>query len=168
MRALRQFLRAGVAAALALSTVSCAASQVEHAEGSPDALALAVLRAIHERDAVRLRELALNEREFREVVWPELPAADPERNLPFSYVWGDLRTRSDAHLAAALERHGGEVLHLVQVRFTGGTTDYRTFLVHRRTELTVVDDAGAEYELRLFGSVFEQNGRFKVFSYSVD
>ncbi len=54
-----------------------------------------------------LRDLALNEIEFREQVWPELPAARPERNLPFSYVWGDLRQKSDANLERTLARHGG-------------------------------------------------------------
>src|SRR5688500_10220904 len=71
---------------------------------SLESLAAAVLDAVALRDEVRLRSLALNEQEFREHVWPELPAARPERNLPFSYVWGDLRQKGAASLELLLAR----------------------------------------------------------------
>jgi hypothetical protein len=32
----------------------------------------------------------------------------------------------------------------------------------------VVDTQGIDHELRLFGSIVEQSGRFKLFSYIVD
>ena len=51
------------------------------------------------RDRARLDALALSEQEFRDHVWPDLPAARPERNLPFSYVWGDLHQKSNISLA---------------------------------------------------------------------
>jgi hypothetical protein len=101
-------------------------------------------------------------------VWPELPAARPERNLPFSFVWGDLRQKSDAALAAVLEGYAGRRHELLGVRFLGATTQYPTYLVHRQTVLNVRDEAGMESYVRLFGSILERNGRFKVFSYVVD
>src|SRR5687767_8103866 len=69
-----------------------------NASSSSQDLASAVLEALAQRDANRLRALALSEREFRDHVWPELPASRPERNLPFSYVWGDLRQKSEESL----------------------------------------------------------------------
>jgi hypothetical protein len=130
-------------------------------------LAQAVLAALEQRDRPALLALALDEREFRDHVWPELPAAEPERNLPFSFVWGDLRQKSEGSLARTLGEYGGRHYELVHLNFRGGTTQYRTYLVHRETELTVRDATG-ESRVQLFGSVLEKDGRFKVFSYVVD
>lgn len=131
-------------------------------------MAQAVLGALEWRDVTPLRAVALNEREFREQVWPELPAARPERDLPFSYVWGELRQKSEAALAATLAAHGGQRYELVAVRFLGETTQYESYLVRRKAEVTVKDAKGTEVQLRLFGSVLEKGGRFKVFSYVLD
>ena len=135
---------------------------------SPEALATAVIDAVARRDAAALRGLALREEEFREQVWPELPAARPERNLPFSYVWGDLRQKSDESLVRTLAVHGGRRYTLVSVRSAGETTRYPSYTVSRQTVLQVRDETGAEIELRLFGSTIQKDGAWKVFSYVVD
>jgi hypothetical protein len=131
-------------------------------------LAQSVLEAFEQRDLNRLRGLALTEREFRDYVWPELPSARPERNLPFSYVWGDLRQKSEQSLAATLERHGGRRYTLVSVRFGGEATNYPSYVVYRETVLRVREDSGATQDLRFFGSTIEKDQGWKVFSYVVD
>ncbi len=135
---------------------------------SVEALSTAVLEAVEGRDQNRLRELALNEEEFREHVWPELPAARPERNLPFSYVWGDLRQKSALALDQTLAQHGGRRYTLVSTRFEGDTTRYPSYVVYRETVLRVRDESGAMSEIRLFGSSLEKDRTWKVFSYVVD
>ena len=135
---------------------------------SAQALAAAVISAVERRDATALRSLALNEQEFREQVWPELPAARPERNLPFSYVWGDLHQKSEAGLGETLARHGGRHYTLVTVTFVGEPTHYPSYTVYRETVLKVRDERGAENDLRLFGSSLEKDSAWKVFSYVVD
>ena len=139
-----------------------------NAHPSSASLARAVLDGIAARDITVLRALALTESEFRGHVWPELPAARPERNVPFGYAWGDLRQKSERSLARTLGRHGGRDYRLVSVSYEGETTRYDTFLVHRDTTLVVRDDAGAEQAIRLYGSTLEQAGSFKVFSYVVE
>lgn len=139
-----------------------------HSQSSSSALASAVLDAIERQDATMLRDLALSEQEFRDHVWPDLPAAQPERNLPISYVWGDLRQKSQAGLASILTKHGGHRYELVGVRFDGASTRYTTCEVHRDTVLTVRDERGMQQDLKLFGSSVEQDGRWKVFSFVVD
>lgn len=128
----------------------------------------AVLDAMTRRDEVALRTLALDEREFREVVWPELPASRPERNLPFSFVWGDLRVKSDSGLARTLGEYGGRTFEVEHVSFAGGTSQYRTFVVHREVVVVARDSAGRRETLQPFGSAIEKNGGFEVFSYVVD
>jgi hypothetical protein len=161
-------MRAIVGLFVLLCLVSCSPSRtpLEGTHDSPRAVAQAVLDAVAANDAVALQALALSEQEFRQHVWPELPAARPERNLPFSYVWGDLRQKSAQRLGATLSGHGGRRYTLQDVRFSGETR-YAGYTVHRDTALVVQGPDGPE-QLRLCGSMIEQDGRWKVFSYVVD
>lgn len=139
-----------------------------NAHSSAESLAAAVLDALAANDRARLGALALNEQEFRELVWPDLPAARPERNLPFSYVWGDLHQKSDVALASTLAAHGAKRYTLAGVRFSGETTNYEHYRVHRDATLRVRDASGTERELRVCGSMLESAGAWKVFSYVTD
>jgi hypothetical protein len=134
---------------------------------SAEALATAVLAAIARRDRARLEALAVSEREFRDHVWPDLPAARPERNLPFSYVWGDLRQKSTLSLTRVLDEHGGKRHALHGVAFAG-IIPYAHYTVHRDARLAVVDAAGVSQSLRVCGSFLEKDGLWKVFSYAVN
>jgi hypothetical protein len=124
------------------------------------------LDALARRDRPGLEALALNETEFRDHVWPQLPAARPERNLPFSYVWGDLHQKSDQSLSAVMSREGGRRYELIGVRFAANS-DYQTYRVHREATLRVRDSNGSEVDLQVCGSFIEQSGAWKVFSYVV-
>jgi hypothetical protein len=138
-----------------------------HAQGSADALARAVLDALERQDRPGLVSLALDEGEFRNHVWPALPAARAERNVPLSYVWGDLRQKSQLSLNKTLREHGGRRYALAGVSFAG-RTEYGAYTVHREAALRVRDASGAERHLRVLGSMVEQGGGWKVFSYVVD
>jgi hypothetical protein len=138
-----------------------------NAQTSRHVLAGAVLDAIARRDAAALRALALTEEEFRVHVWPGLPAARPERNLPFAEVWADLRQKSEAALQAVLATHGGRRYELLEVRFTGKPESYPGYQIHRQP-IFVVGQQGILAELRLTGSIIEMKGSWKVFSYATD
>lgn len=135
---------------------------------SPEAVARAVVRGLADRDLGALRSLAVTEAEFRDLIWPKLPASRPERNLPLDYVWKDLAAKSDANLRARLAGWQDRGFAVVFLEFKGGTEDYGTFSVHRETVLLLRDREGKEETGRLFGSIIEHKGRFKVFSYVVD
>jgi hypothetical protein len=152
----------------ALLATSCNSAPLPNASDSPEALARAVLTAIEARDADALRALALNKDEFTEHVWPELPAARPERNLSPSFVWGDLNQKSGIMLRDTLAAHGGKKYEFIGIRFLGETTDYNSYRVRRESELTVKDGDGNERSIRVFGSMIEMGGRYKVFSYVID
>lgn len=141
---------------------------LSNAHPSAEALATAVLAAVERRDIVSLTQLALNEQEFREHVWPELPAARPERNLPFSYVWGDLHQKSESFLAQTIQEHGGRRYTLLGVRFDGESTAYPSYAVYRETVVRVRDESGRNVDLRVFGSSVVKDGHWKVFSYVTD
>ena len=134
---------------------------------SADDVAVAVFDALAREDRAALEALALSETEFRDHVWPQLPAARPERNLPFSYVWGDLRQKSAGALSNTLGRVGGQRFDLVGVTFSG-QTDYDTFTVHREAMFRVRASTRDQNDLRVIGSMIEKDGAWKVFSYVVD
>lgn len=152
---------------LALPGCTSAPPPLQHTAETPAALASAVLAAVSAGDAPTLASLALSEQEFRDHIWPALPAARPERNLPFSYVWGDMHQKSEASLRSSIAQHRGRALSLVDVRF-GEATVYDGYTVHRDAVLVVRDADGATEDLRLCGSMVEQLGRWKVFSYVVN
>ena len=155
------------ALALAASVACSRVPPLAHTHTSASSLAVAVLDALAQRDRVKLEALALSETEFRDHVWPQLPAARPERNLPFSYVWGDLRQKSSQSLSSVMSREGGNRYELIDVRFEA-TSDYQTYRVHREAILRVREAAGGERDLRVCGSMLEQDGAWKVFSYVID
>jgi uncharacterized protein YceK len=141
---------------------------LEYTHESAEALARAALRAFEQRDVSRLRQMALSEEEFRRHVWPELPAARPERNLPFSYVWGDLRQKSEGRLRERVVRYGGAPMQFVRLEFEAPATQYASYVVHRDSLLIVRGRDGQEQRVKLFGSVLEKDGAFKIFSFNVD
>jgi hypothetical protein len=155
-------------ALLALAACSATApSPLANSFSSPEALAVAVLQALADDDRPRLQALALSEQEFRDHVWPDLPAARPERNLPFSYVWGDLHQKSEISLTATLARHRGRRYTLQRVAFAD-ETPYAHYRVHRQATFHAQDSSGEQYALRVCGSMIEKDGYWKVFSYVVD
>ncbi|MGE0452412.1 MAG: hypothetical protein AB7O37_05550 [Vicinamibacteria bacterium] len=132
---------------------------------SPARLAEAVLLALQERDGESLRSLPLSEREFREEVWPEMPAAG---RVPAGLAWQDLRQKGENNLRRALAELGGRRLAVERLTIDGGTTAYGTFVVHRKPRLRVRDlDSGERAELALFGSILEHERRYKLFSWVV-
>ena len=157
------------AVVLVAGMLSACASEppLTHTAASAEALAADIVQAVAQRDRARLESLALDEQEFRRHVWPELPASRPERNLPFSYVWGDLRQKSAAGLTQTLARHGGEGYEVVAVTFAGAS-HYGAYRVHRAPTIVVRGRSGDRGEIALTGSLLEKDGRWKVFSYVVD
>lgn len=150
---------------------SLAAPPLVNTFGSIEELAAAVIHGIEEDRGYDLWELALTEDEFREVVWPVLPASRPERNTPFDYTWGSLEFKSSNALNTTLAKYKGHRYELIRVDFAAHEQrqrDYGAFWVHRDARVLVKKDDGSEQWLDLFGSVIERNGRFKVFSYVTD
>jgi hypothetical protein len=166
--AARPLMLAGILTGL-LAVAGCQSDPpLANTQDSARAVAQQVLDAIARRDRAALDALAITEPEFRVHVWPSLPAARPERNLPMSYVWGDLHQKSTASLSRILAQHGERRYELVDVRFAEAATPYDGYTVHRKAVLTVRGAGGATEGIRVCGSLIEKDGRWKVFSYVID
>ena len=135
---------------------------------APEEAARQALELLAEGDAEGLSQLALQEADFREAVYPRLPAARPDRNTSAEFLWEMLHQRSRSSLATTLDRYRGRRYELIAVDFVGETTDYGPFQVHRDTVLTVSTPDGERAALRFFGSMLEQGGRYQIFSFVTD
>ena len=135
---------------------------------SPQAVGEVVLSSLRAGQVAPLRDLALTEHEFRDHVWPGLPASRTDGAVPFNFVWGTLRQNSEARLHETIAQVHGQELTLKRVEFEGPSTSYGDVTVHRESRLVVETREGRERTIRLFGSMIEQDGRWKVFSYVID
>jgi hypothetical protein len=168
--------RTGYLAALLLAGVATSAGCGSFAAGAGlgdslptrEAAAQAVLDALWTRDPERLLRLALTEGEFRTTVWPRLPASRPEMGMPLEYLWSDTAAKSRAGLAEVLQAHGRQRLRLDRIEFGGPAVDYGVFRIHPKTALLVRDQAGRRSRIRVFGSMIEADGRWKIYSFVVD
>lgn len=171
---MKAFLWLG-AAVFALAVAGCTqpttpstTAPLSNTFADPEALAQAVLARLASRDIDGLRDLALSEQEFKDHVWPELDTSRPERNVPFEYAWGQLKQRSDGVLDSTVSRYAGKPLKFLRTRYRGETTQYKSFVVMRESEIVAADETGRELVLQLFGSAMVKDGRYKIFSYVVD
>lgn len=160
------FVAVLLVAALALGACGGGGPRFDQTFDSPRALAAAVLAGLEARDRAALERLALSEEEFREQVFPEMPAWG---KIPMEYVWGDLRQKSENQLAGVLDALGGKAFTVEEVLFDGGATAYETFVVHRKPRLVVRErSSGEKRDIAIFGSVIEHEGRYKLFSYVIN
>lgn len=152
---------------LSLVCGGCTEPQLQNTQASAMELARAIAGAVTARDIDRLHSLSLNEDEFKQIVWPSLPASRPERNLPFDYVWGDLNQKSEASLREIVAEHRGREYHVEDVKFSGPARDFGGYRVHSDATFVVRREGGTT-DLRLCGSFIEQDGRWKAFSYAIE
>ncbi|NQW03339.1 MAG: hypothetical protein HQ485_04870 [Acidobacteria bacterium] len=134
---------------------------------SKDSAIEVFLTALAARDGAALKTMVVGEAEFKKHIWPSLPASAPEVGMPLDYVWKDTAQKNAGYLARLLDEHGGRHYQLVAASFAGDTSDYGAFLVHRETTLDLRGPGGAA-TLRLFGSMVESGGRWKIYSFVVN
>jgi hypothetical protein len=134
---------------------------------SSEGLAAEFLSALRASDLKVIRQLTISEEEWVRYVWPVSAANKPGANLTAEFVWNHMHMRSQAALAAAFSRNKGKSYDLLGLRFAEDPREFPEFTIHRGPRLLVRDKKGEEEELRLFGSVFEVEGEFKIFNFDL-
>ena len=166
--ALRGLILCILAAGLSLTTSprGAAIGRLQNSAASPETLAAQVLAAMVQGNIQALRELALSEEEFRQYVWPELPASNPRTNVPFEFVWNDVAYRSAIWMNRMTKDLCGKQMKLVRVLHRGKTVPYHSHQAWSDMVVVLSDELGREREYPLFGTLIEMDGRFKVYSYA--
>jgi len=141
-------------------------SSLENGQPSLRALAELALQAAEAGDALALNSLRVTEREYKELFFPEFPEAGPGHNIPCDFHWYHLNVRSLKGVQDVIDEHAGRKYELLDVIATQGVESFKTFKAHKKVELKVRLSAdGAEVQIRLFGSVMERAGEFKILSF---
>lgn len=132
-----------------------------------EAAAQAALDAVWTRDSAALGRLSITQTEFQKHIWPQLPASAPDVGMPVDRAWADHLMKDDGFRAQLITEHSGRRLMLESIRFNGRPTTYGSFTIHPDTRVTVFD-RDQRLELRLWGSMIESGGRWKIYSFIVD
>lgn len=136
---------------------------------SRDALLSRFERAVARRDSTALRAMALSRAEFAYLYYPGSMYVRPPYVTSPGIVWQLMHARSETGLRRLVTRVGGHELHVVAQTcetapvVEGGNHYYRDCVLSYRRA------AGAPLEKkRLFGSLMERDGRWKIVSYAND
>ena len=134
--------------------------------GSLELLGKEVLHALSREDTLALERFRLTEEKHNRVVWPELPAADPQANYPVDFAWSNIQMRNARALSRLLPLFAGTDPMFEAVGCRGGTRAFETFRVHTDCwiRFTLPHRPGT-LEVQVFKDVLVRAGGFKVFRY---
>lgn len=161
---------AAVLLGLALAVPGCGAGagkepDLRGSATSLEALAGEVMTGLAAADTARLESVRLDEREHNELVWPELPAADPEANFPVDLAWRNIRLRNARARERLLARYAGKRLELEGVECVGPTVEFESFRVRTDCSVTFRSGDGEPIRRQLFKDVLVRDERHKIFRY---
>ncbi len=166
-RAEAQAYLSATSAAPAAPTSKAATRRLANAQMSAEELSRNFLKALANEDMKFIESLRLTKEEFCQYVFPELPASKTP-NVTCDFVWQQATLKSLSGLSEMYPKHKGKKYQFVALRFEKGIDSYPTYQVHKETHLVVKDETGKRQELRLFGSMLEMDGKYKLFSFVID
>ncbi len=140
---------------------------LEGGSATADALARRFLAAVEHSDTADLRAMALTRAEFAYLYYPgSASARAPGREDP-RIVWFLIQQNSETGIERALRKLGGRRLELRAWRCPEATQS-SALRVTEGCTVTFTIDGGAPQTLRLFGSILEKDGQYKLLSYAND
>jgi hypothetical protein len=141
------------------------ALELEGAASSLDDLLRTIERGFAESDTARLHHLMIGEREYREILYPALPAAHPPINASFETLWVLQYPDSYRGMEGLLARYGGTDVRILDVRFEAPDQDFVNFVLHEGSRVDLAVDGRTIEDVRLFGSVVRVGDQWKVLTY---
>lgn len=140
-------------------------SGLSNTSSSPAEACQRVLDALASNDTTGIHALRLSRFEHDSVLVPNMPIGKtPTSMKDLELAWYMLDQNNQKGIRRALADYGGRRLKVISVRFTKPDEHYGPLVVHKGTEVTVRDEAGAEFVMPIFGSILEEGGRFKIVS----
>lgn len=110
-----------------------------------------------------MHALRLSEYEHNNILWPEMPASRPEFNMPIEFAWENLNLRSRRDANRVVSEYGDRHIEMERVDCKKGVTEYETLTVYGDCWIVGRDPkTGERNEFKLFGSIVEAEGRYKI------
>lgn len=132
---------------------------------SAEELARAILGAVHKNDSKALHDLAMTQREFATICWPEFPQSRPVTNIKAEDAWFFHSGSCHDGINELLNAYGGRELSLLGLRATKGRMDYANFDLYDGVILEAIDDHGEKVSIPWVLTLVERNGTWKVYIY---
>jgi hypothetical protein len=119
-------------------------------------------------DRAALERLAVTKAEYAWIIFPLLPLGAPPYNQPPDVAWMLQQSESRTGLTRLLDQQKRGVIRIRGYQCVGGPTTYGLLRAWPKCITHRIDDSGAAHDARLFGSVVEYRGRFKILSFAND
>ncbi|NUQ81853.1 MAG: hypothetical protein HUU10_09610 [Bacteroidetes bacterium] len=133
---------------------------------SMDSVAIRFIAALNEGDTAAIGNLVISEYEHNQLLLPEFhlhyPAATPDQA---DVIWENLSKKILKGSLYLIGNHMKRNYQFKSLTFEDPVEEFKTFRIHTNSLLTVLDSTGAERSFKLFGSVVERNGQYKILSY---
>jgi hypothetical protein len=140
--------------------------RLDSAQGSAEELARRVLDFAASDNINALKRLRISKQEYCDILWPELPGSRVP-NLSCDFAWDQATLRSNGGLNEMMAEHRNRKYQFVSMRVRS-VENYQTFNALKEPYIKIRDEKGVEREIRVFGSILELDGQYKLFSFVSD
>ena len=123
------------------------------------------MTALSLRDSSAMKHIALNAREFADLVYPESPYTHPPYRQSPALVWYQIQNGSRSGLTRVLSRLGGQPIRYVDSRCEPKPDRQGRNTIWTNCTVRIISPADDTTVHRLFGSIIERDGAFKIVSY---
>ncbi len=135
---------------------------------SLDGLVQGFVSSLERGDTVALSRMTLSASEFAWLVYPTSPFTKPPYRQAPGLVWMSISTPSNAGRRKLLQRVAGETLGLKGYRCERPVERQGENRLHVGCDLELTKANGAVSRTRLFGTIIERHGVFKIVSFDND
>lgn len=122
-------------------------------------------RAVTLADTAALLDLLMTRDEFGWIYYPSSRFTTPPYELAPALIWFQIESNSSKGLGRLLTRLGGLPLDVASYECAPDPDVKGRNRIWRHCTVRVVPPAAEPFELKLFGSILERDGRFKFVSY---
>ena len=123
------------------------------------------MKALAADDSADLRYMALNAREFADLVYPESPYTHPPYRQSAALVWNQIQNPSESGLTRLVRRLGRQPLRYVGHRCDAKPDRQGRNLVWTNCFVRLIGPTGDTTSHRLFGSIIQRDRTFKIVSF---
>lgn len=135
---------------------------------SAEDVARAYVAALAANDRVALARTLMTRAEFAWLYYPENPISRPPYELPVGIAWFEIEGNSVAGVRRALASYGGRRIALRSLECANRPVVHGENRLWNSCIVTLTQEDGREARLRLFGSILERHGAFKLASAAND
>lgn len=133
---------------------------------SREALVRRFMKALAADDSANLREMVLTAREFADLVYPESPyTRAPYRQSP-ALMWNQIQNPSESGFTRLVRRLGNQPLQYLDHKCDANADRQGRNLIWTNCSVRLTGPNGDTTSHRLFGSIIQRDGKFKIVSYS--